>query len=54
MGFVEIIDGSGYLARLEDDQVTIEPTDDKCMACNDDRLIHDGNYLVCTQCHCRQ
>jgi len=54
MGYVEIIDGSGYLARLENDKVTIEPTTDKCMACNDDRLMHDGKYLVCTQCHCRQ
>ena len=54
MGYVEIIDGSGYLARLEDGKTTIEPTLDKCMSCNDDRLMHDGKYLVCTQCHCRQ
>ena len=54
MGYVEIIDGSGYLARLENDKVTIEPTSDRCVSCNDDRLIHSGNFLVCTQCHCRQ
>ena len=54
MGYVEIIDGSGYVARLEDGKTTIEPTSDKCMSCNDDRLMHDGKYLVCTQCHCRQ
>ena len=54
MGYVEIIDGSGYLARLEDGKTTIEPTSDKFMSCNDDRLMHDGQYLVCTQCHCRQ
>jgi hypothetical protein len=29
MGYVEIIDGSGYLARMENDKVTIEPTVDK-------------------------
>ena len=51
MGFVEIIDGSGYLARLENDQITIEPTDDKCMACNDDRLLHDGNLCQIGRAH---
>ena len=54
MGYLEIIDGSGYLARFENDKITLVPTSDKCMACNDDRLLHDGSYLVCTQCHCRQ
>jgi len=54
MGYVEICNGYGYLARIENDKITIEPSTDKCMSCNDDRLIHDGKYLVCTQCHCRQ
>ena len=54
MGYVEIIDGSHYLARLENDKVTIEPTMDRCVSCNDDRLLHDGQYLVCSQCDCRQ
>ena len=54
MGYVEIVDGSGYLARIENDQVTIERSTEVCVACNDDRLIHSGNFLVCTQCHCRQ
>ena len=54
LGYVEIVDGSGYLARIENDQVTIERSTEVCVACNDDRLIHSGNFLVCTQCHCRQ
>ena len=54
MGYVEILDGSHYLARLENDKVTIEPTMDRCVSCNDDRLLHDGQYLVCAICHCRQ
>ena len=35
MGYVEIIDGSGYQARLQNDKITIEPTTDKCMSCNE-------------------
>ena len=42
MGYVEILDGSHYLARLENHKVTIEPTTDRCVSCNDDRLLHDG------------
>ena len=54
MGYVEILDGSHYLARVKNDKVTIELTKDRCISCNDDRLLHDGQYLVCSQCHCRQ
>ena len=53
MGYVEII-RDGFTLRLEDDKKTLTPSLDLCIACNDDRLIHSGNFLVCTQCHCRQ
>jgi molybdenum cofactor biosynthesis enzyme MoaA len=54
MGYVEILRGGPYLQRIENGQVKFMPSVTLCMACNDDRLIHDGKYLVCTQCHCRQ
>ena len=54
MGYLEIINGSGFTLRLEDDKESLNPSTDLCIACNDDRLIRDGQYLVCTQCHCRQ
>ena len=53
MGYVEII-RDGFTLRLEDGKRTLTPSRDLCVACNDDRLIRDGQYLVCTQCHCRQ
>jgi len=54
MGYLEIINGSGFTLRLEDDKESLNVSTNKCMACNDDRLIHSGGFLVCTQCHCRQ
>ena len=54
MGYVEILRGGPYLERIENDQVKFIASTEVCVACNDDRLIHSGNFLVCTQCHCRQ
>ena len=54
MGYVEILRGGPYLECIENDQVKFIPSTDVCVACNDDRLVHSGNFLVCTQCHCRQ
>ena len=54
MGYLEIINGSGFTLRLEDDKESLNRSTDLCIACNDDRLLRDGQYLVCTQCHCRQ
>lgn len=54
MGEMIMIDGSGLLARFTDQGVILEPTIDRCVSCNDDRLLHDGQYLVCAICHCRQ
>jgi len=34
MGYVEILDGSHYLARVENDKVTIELTKDRCAICH--------------------
>ncbi len=44
MGYVEII-RDGLTLRLEDDKRTLTPSIDLCVACNDDRLIHSGNFL---------
>jgi hypothetical protein len=54
MGYVELRDGSGFTLRIEDDKRTLTQSTDHCISCNDDRLLTDGQYLVCTQCHCRQ
>ncbi len=54
MGYVEILRGGPYLERIENDQIKFMPSTAVCVACNDDRLIQSGNFLVCTQCHCRQ
>jgi hypothetical protein len=54
MGYVELRDGSGFTLRIENDKRILTPSTDRCVSCNDDRLLTDGIYLVCTQCHCRQ
>ena len=54
MGEMIMIDGSGLSARFTEQGVVLEPTTDRCVSCNDDRLLHDGQYLVCAICHCRQ
>ena len=54
MGYLEILDGSGWTLRIENDKASLAPSIDTCIACNDDRLTHSGNYLVCTRCHTRQ
>jgi uncharacterized membrane protein len=54
MGYVELRDGSGFTLRIENDKRTLTQSIDRCISCNDDRLLTDGQYLVCTQCHCRQ
>ena len=54
MGFIEIRNGSGFTLRMEDDNESLSPSTERCVACNDDRLIHSGNFLVCSQCNCRQ
>lgn len=54
MGYVEILDGSGFTLRLENDKETLTPSKDRCISCNDDRLVHEGIFLVCAVCHCRQ
>ena len=54
MGDLFVIDGSGFTATFTDAGVKLEPSTEFCIACNDDRLMQDGMYMVCSQCHCRQ
>ena len=54
MGYLEIIDGSGLKATFDDDGVSVVPTGlaEKCDACNDDRILHEGDLLKCYNCGC--
>jgi hypothetical protein len=54
MGELIIIDGSGLKATFNDDGVSVVPTGlaEKCDACNDDRLLHEGDLLKCYNCGC--
>ena len=54
MGYIEVLNGSGFTLRMENDNENLNPSKQICVLCNDDRLLHDGQYLVCSQCHCRQ
>jgi hypothetical protein len=54
MGYVHVINGSGFTVAFTDAGVKIEPSMDYCISCNDDRLMRDGVYLVCQICHTRQ
>jgi hypothetical protein len=51
MGYVEIIDGSGLTATFTDNGVIVEPSRVVCDACNDDRLLREGDLLKCYSCH---
>jgi len=51
MGYVEIIDGSGLMATLQNDTIKVEPTTVHCDLCNDDRLLREGDLLRCYSCH---
>jgi len=53
MGYLEIPDGSGLKATFNDDGVSVVPTGlaEKCDACNEDRLLHEGDLLRCYSCH---
>jgi len=54
MGYVEILDGCGWTLRIETGKASLAPSVDTCISCNDDRLIHNGSFLVCTRCPTRQ
>jgi hypothetical protein len=49
MGYLEIVDGSGYTARFDDDGVHVIPSDIKCDLCDDDRILQDGRCANCLQ-----
>lgn len=51
MGYVEIIDGSGLMATIENHAIKVEPTTVVCDMCNDDRLLREGDLLQCYSCH---
>lgn len=55
MGDMEIIDQYGVRATFTDKGVEISLVDKSecCMACNDPRLLRDGNTRICQGCGCR-
>lgn len=56
MGDMEIIDQYGVKAIFTDDGVEIDLVrqHERCVACNDPRLIHEGTTKICVCCGCRQ
>ena len=49
MGYIEILNGSGFTLRMENDKESLNPSMDRCVSCNDDSLLHYGQYLVCAK-----
>jgi len=41
MGYIEVLNGSGFTLRMENDKESLEPSKQICVSCNDDRLLHD-------------
>lgn len=56
MGDMEMIDQHGVKAKFTDNGVQLEIVkwSDRCIACNDPRLMREGNTKVCVCCGCRQ
>ena len=56
MGDMEIIDQHGVKATFTDNGVQLEIVQwvDRCLACNDPRLMREGMYKICVTCGCRQ
>jgi hypothetical protein len=55
MGYIEILNGSGFTLRMENDKESLNPS----MQIDVCRVMTTGYYmtdsiLVCSQCHCRQ
>jgi hypothetical protein len=56
MGDMEMIDRHGVKAIFTDKGIEIDLVrqDERCIACNDARLLHEGMTRVCVCCGCRQ
>ena len=56
MGDMEMIDQHGVKAKFTDSGVELEIVKwtDRCVSCNDPRLLREGNRKVCSFCGCRQ
>ena len=56
MGDMEMIDQHGVKATFTDNGVQLEIVQwaDRCLACNDPRLMREGTYKICVTCWCRQ
>ena len=56
MGDMEMIDQHGVKAKFTDSGVELEIVKwtDRCVSCNDPRLLREGNRKVCAFCGCRQ
>ena len=56
MGDMEMIDEHGVKAKFTDNGVELEIVKwtDRCVSCNDPRLLREGNRKVCAFCGCRQ
>jgi hypothetical protein len=56
VGDMEMIDKHGVKAKFTDKGVEIEIVNwtDRCVSCNDPRLLREGNRKVCAFCGCRQ
>ena len=56
MGDMEMIDQHGVKAKFTDNGVELEIVKwtDRCVSCNDPRLLREGNRKVCAFCGCRQ
>ncbi len=53
MGDMEIIDSKGVRATFTDDGVKVDlvPSFECCIDCGDARLMSDGGYIKCYNCH---
>ncbi len=56
MGDMEMIDQFGVKATFTDQGVFLDevPKSERCVACNDARLLREGTFKVCFMCGCRQ
>ena len=49
MGYIAIINGSGWTVELDDDGAHIIKSERHCEMCGDDRVFKDGTCFVCSE-----
>ncbi len=56
MGDMEMIDKHGVKATFTDRGVEIDivRSNERCILCNDPRILHEGMTKLCFSCGCRQ